>query len=46
MFRRADVVCLYLVCILWQFSMLRLHDLQIVEAGRGCKMRPYGRGIL
>ena len=23
MFRHADVVCLYLVCILWQFSMLR-----------------------
>ena len=23
MFRHADVVCLCLVCILWQFSMLR-----------------------
>ena len=25
MFRHADVVCLCLVCILWQFSMLRSH---------------------
>ena len=23
-----------------------LHDLQFVNAGRGCKSRPYGRGIL
>ena len=23
-----------------------LHDLQFVDAGRGCKRRPYGRGIL
>ena len=23
-----------------------LNDLQFVNAGRGCKMRPYGRGIL
>ena len=38
--RHADVVCLCLVCILWQFSML--HDLQFVNAGRGCKRRPYG----
>ena len=22
------------------------HDLQFVNAGRGCKRRPYGRGIL
>ena len=35
-FRHADVVCLCLVCILWQF----------VNAGRGCNMRPYRRGIL
>ena len=33
-FRHADVVCLCLVCILWQFSML--HDMQFVNAGRGC----------
>ena len=38
MFRHADVVCLCLVFI--------LHDLQFVDAGRGCKRRPYGRGIL
>ena len=30
---------LCLVCILWQFSMLRLHDLQFVNAGRGCNRR-------
>ena len=23
-----------------------LHDLQFVDAGRGCMRRPYGRGIL
>ena len=23
-----------------------LHDLQFINAGRGCKKRPYGRGIL
>ena len=23
-----------------------LHDLQFLNAGRGCKRRPYGRGIL
>ena len=39
-FRHADVVCLCCVCILWQFSM------QFVNSGRGCKRRPYGRGIL
>ena len=42
MFRHADVVGVCLVCILGQFSML--HDLQFVNAGRGCKRRPYGRG--
>ena len=45
-FRHADVVCLCLVCIMWLFSMLYLHDLQCVNAGRSCKRRPYGRGIL
>ena len=34
---------LCLLCILWQFSFL--HDLQCVNAGRGCMRRPYGRGI-
>ena len=38
MFRHADVVCLCLVCI--------LHDLQFVNAGRGCNRRPYRRGVL
>ena len=40
----AYVVCVRLVGILWQFSIL--HDLQYVDAGRGCKRLPYGRGIL
>ena len=39
-FRHAYVVCLCLVCILWQFQCW------IIHAGRICKMRPYGRGIL
>ena len=40
-FRHADV-CLCLVCILWQFSML--HDLWFINSSRGCKRRLYGRG--
>ena len=32
------------VCVLCVSCML--HDLQLVNAGRGCKKRPYGRGIL
>ena len=44
--RHADIVCVCLVCILWHFLMLCLHDLQFVNAGQGCKRRPYGRGIL
>ena len=43
MFRHVDVVCLCLVSIMWQFSM---HDLQFVNAGRGCKRRPCEKGIL
>ena len=43
-FRHADTVGLCPVCILWQF--LILHDLQFLNAGRGCKRRPYERGIL
>ena len=42
-FRHVDVVYLCLVCILCQFSIL--HDLQFVNVGRGCKRRPYGRGV-
>ena len=37
----ADVVCLCVVCILCQFSMLY----SALLAGRGCQRRPYGRGI-
>ena len=40
-FRHADVVCL---CGSSQCCIL--HELQFVNAGRGCKRRPYGRGIL
>ena len=32
-FRHGYVVCVCVVCILWQFSMLRSHDLQMVNAG-------------
>ena len=39
-FHAYDVSCVHL----WQFSIL--HDLQFVNAGRRCKMRPYERGIL
>ena len=38
--------CCIFVCTLLQFSMLRSHDLQFVNAGRGCKRRPCGRVIL
>ena len=37
-------ICLCLVCKQWQFSIL--HDLHFVNAGRECKRRPYGGGIL
>ena len=43
-FRHAHVVCL---CASRGSSQCCvLHDLQFVNAGRGCKRRPYGRGIL
>ena len=42
MFRHVDVVCLCLMCI----QCCILHDLQFVNAGRGCNRRPYRRGIL
>ena len=32
--------------VVFSVSMLRLHDLQFVNAGRGCNRRPYRRGIL
>ena len=43
-FRHADVVSLCASCGSSQYCVL--HDLQFVNAGRGCKRRPYGRGIL
>ena len=44
-FRHTYVVCLRLVCILWQFSMLHFASrlLMLVEEARGDH---YGRGIL
>ena len=40
--------CFY-VCVSWTScgspQCCILHDLQFVNAGRGCKWRPYGRGI-
>ena len=43
-FRHAYVVCLCASCGSSQWCVL--HDLQFVNVGRGCKRRPYGRGIL
>ena len=38
------------VCVLYVYcgtsQCCILHDLQFVNSGRGCKRRPYGRGIL
>ena len=42
-FRHADV-CLCATCGSSQCCIL--HDLQFVNAGRGCNRRPYRRGIL
>ena len=39
MFCHAAVVCL-------SSQRVTLHDLQFVNAGRGFKRRPYGRGIM
>ena len=38
------VSCVHPVAVLTQCCVL--HDLQFVNAGRGCKRRPYGRDIL
>ena len=47
MFRNADVICLCPVCSSCGSSQCCiLHYLQFVNAGRGGKRRPYGRGIL
>ena len=41
---------MFYVCVLCascgSFQYCVLHDLQFVNAGRGCKKRPYGRVIL
>ena len=40
--------CMFVFCV-HHVSVLNacvLHDLQFVNPGRGCKRRPYGRGIL
>ena len=42
MFRRADVCVLCASCGSSQCCVL--HDLQFVNAGRGCNRRPYRRG--
>ena len=48
MFRHADGVCLCLVCILWQFSMLRSAFHVNVNAGQGDYMEEayYTAGII
>ena len=44
------VMQLFLVCVLFascgRSQCCILHDFPFVNAGRGCKKRPYGRGIL
>ena len=44
--RHADVVCFVLCASCGSSQCCILHDLQFSNAGRGCKRRPYGRGIL
>ena len=46
MFRHADVVCLCLCVSCGSLLCCVLHDLQFVNAGLGCKVQPYERGIL
>ena len=43
-FRHEDVYVLCASCVSFQCCVL--HDLQFVDAGRGCKRLPYGRGII
>ena len=40
-FRHPGVVCVCLVCIMWQFRCCVLHDLQFVNACRGCRRQPH-----
>ena len=35
--------CMFVYCV---YPVAVLHDLHFVNAGRGCKRQPYGRGIL
>ena len=47
MFRHADVLGMCIVCILWQFSTLHMHDFPFVNAGRGDHMEEaYSRASL
>ena len=48
MLRHADVVCLCLVCILWQFSMLRSEMLWmcVLYVSFGSKVRPRTLGCV
>ena len=42
-----QMLYVYVVCASCGISKCCImHDLQYVNAGRGCKRRPYGRGIL
>ena len=40
--------CMFVFCVhpVTVLNVACLHDLQFVNAGRGCRRRPYGRGIL
>ena len=39
------IIMLYVCASCGSSQCCILHDLQVVNAGRGCKMRPYGGGI-
>ena len=43
-FRYADVVCCVLCASCGSSQCCILHDFPFVNAGRGCKRRPYRRG--
>ena len=44
-FRHADIVCLCLVCIMWQFSMLRSARLAVSSCWSRMQEVTYERGI-
>ena len=41
-----ECLVMQMLCVCGSSQCCILHDLQFVNAGRRCKRRPYGRGIL